>query len=209
MCLKPAEPPESLLARRHAHICPWWLGFSLTSPIRRWLSDPEAVLGDFVKAGERVLEIGPGPGFYTVSLARRVGAQGRVVCVDVQQRMLDSLRRRLARRDLADRIETHCCAESNAWLEGRRESMDKAVLIYVLHEVPDLRQTLAEVHAALRPGGVLLLVEPKRHCSPDLFAAELWAARQVGFADISDQGWPYLKKFHAALLQRPAAATGL
>jgi ubiquinone/menaquinone biosynthesis C-methylase UbiE len=77
--------------------------------------------------------------------------------------MLDSLRRRLARRGLADRIETHCCAESNAWLEGRRESMDKAVLIYVLHEVPDLRQTLAEVHAVLRTGGALLLVEPKRH----------------------------------------------
>jgi ubiquinone/menaquinone biosynthesis C-methylase UbiE len=161
------------------------------------------VLGDFVKDGERVLEIGPGPGFYTVPLARRAGAQGKVVCVDVQQRMLDSLRRRLARRGLADRIEAHCCAGSSAWLDGYREAMDRAVLIYVLHEVPDPRQTLAEVYAALRPGGTLLLVEPKRHCSAELFAAELLAARQVGFTDISDQGWQYLKKFQSALFRRP------
>jgi ubiquinone/menaquinone biosynthesis C-methylase UbiE len=203
----PANSPESVLARHHAHVCPWWLAWGLASPIRRWFNDPDALVGDFVKAGDRVLELGPGPGFYTAPLARRTGAQGRVFCVDVQQRMLDSLRRRLTRRGLADRIETHCCAEGNAWLGGRRESMDKAVLIYVLHEVPDLRQTLAEVYAALRPGGALLLVEPKRHCSPDLFATELWAARQVGFADISEQSWPYLKKFHAALLQRPSTAT--
>jgi ubiquinone/menaquinone biosynthesis C-methylase UbiE len=200
-----ATPRESLLARQHTHICPWWLGWSLTNPIRRWLSDPEAVLGDFVSAGDHVLEIGPGPGFYTLPLARRVGESGKVVCVDVQQRMLDNLRRRLTRRGLAHRIEAHCCAGGSAWLEGRRASMDRAVLLYVLHEVPDLRRTLAEVYAALRPGGTLLLVEPKHHCSPELFAAELWAAGQVGFSDISNQGWPYLTRFQSALFRRPAA----
>jgi ubiquinone/menaquinone biosynthesis C-methylase UbiE len=196
-------PRESPPARQHIHVCPWWLGWSLTLPMRRWLSDPEAVLGDFVRAGDRVLEIGPGPGFYTVPLARRVGESGKVVCVDVQQRMLDSLRRRLTRRDLAHRIETHCSASGSAWLEGRQASMDRAVLLYVLHEVPEPRQMLAEVYAALRPGGRLLLVEPKHHCSPELFATEVSAAGQVGFRDISNQAWPYLAKFQSALFERP------
>jgi ubiquinone/menaquinone biosynthesis C-methylase UbiE len=199
---------ESVLTRHHPHVCPWWLGFGLACPIRRWFNDPNAVLGDFVKEGERVLEIGPGPGFYTVSLARRVGAEGKVVCVDVQQRMLASLVRRMARHGLADRIEAHCCAKDSGWLDGCRQSMDRAVLIYVLHEVPHPQQTLAEVYAALRPGGSLLLVEPKRHCSPELFAAELWAARQVGFSDVSDRQWKYLAKFQTALLQRPVLVQG-
>jgi ubiquinone/menaquinone biosynthesis C-methylase UbiE len=194
---------ESILASHHPHVCPWWLAWGLSNPIRRWLNDPEAMLGDFVRPGERVLEIGPGPGFYTLPMARRVGADGRVICVDVQQRMLNTLVRRLARRGLGDRVETHCCAGGSSWLDSVRGSVDKAVLIYVLHEVPDPRQTLDEVHAALRPGGSVLLVEPRGHCSPELFAAELWAARQAGFMHAGEQAWTYLSKFHAALLCRP------
>jgi ubiquinone/menaquinone biosynthesis C-methylase UbiE len=197
-----ATAHESVLARHHPHVCPWWLAWGLAAPIRRWFNDPEALLGDFVQAGDRVLEIGPGPGFYTLPLARRVGAQGQVICVDVQQRMLDSLAKRLARQGLGERVESHCCAGGNAWLERVRGSIDKAILVYVLHEVPNPRQTLAEVYAALRPGGRLLLVEPKRHCSPDLFAAEVWTARQVGFADTGEQAWRYLSRFQSAVFRR-------
>lgn len=193
---------KSLLASRRPHVCPWWLAWGLTNPIRRWFNDPDAVLGQFAQPGDRVLEIGPGPGFYTVPLARRVGSQGKVVSVDVQQHMLRALERRLTRQGLGDRVETHCCAKGNAWLEHVSQSIDKVVLIYVLHEVPDPRQTLAETYAALRPGGKLLLVEPKGHCSADLFAAEQWAARDVGFTEARDQVWPYLSRFQAAIFQR-------
>jgi len=197
-----AMSPESVLARHHPGVCPWWLAWGLANPIRRWFNNPDQVLGDFVQPGDRILEMGPGPGFYTVPLARQVRASGKVVCVDVQQRMLDGLVRRLAKRELGDRVETHCCARDNGWLDHVKGSMDKAVLIYVLHEVPSPRQTLAEAFAALRPGGKLLLVEPKGHCSPELFAAELWAARQVGFQSARDPAWKSLARFHAALLQR-------
>jgi ubiquinone/menaquinone biosynthesis C-methylase UbiE len=193
---------ESLLARRRPHVCPWWLAWGLVNPIRRWLNDPDAVLGDFVQPGDRVLEIGPGPGFYTVPLARRVGASGKVICVDVQQHMLDALARRAARHGLRDRVETYCCAGGNDWLNPVRESTDKAALFYVLHEAPNPRQMLAEVYAALRPGGKLLLVEPKGHCPQDLFAAELWAARQAGFTCASEPTWKYLTRFQAAQFVR-------
>ena len=198
--------PESVLAHHRPHVCPSWLAWGLVNPVRRWLNDPEALLGDFVQAGDRVLEIGPGPGFYTVPLARQVGERGQVVCIDVQQGMLDRLSRTLSRQGLAHRVATHCCAGGNAWLDQVQGSMDKAVLIYVLHEVPDPRQTLAEVYAALRPGGALLLVEPKGHCSTALFAAERWAARQVGFEDAGHKGWKSLRKFQTAMLRRPVSA---
>jgi SAM-dependent methyltransferase len=63
-------------------VCPWWLGYLLASPIRRLLQgDPEKILAPFVREGMTVLEPGPGMGFFTLPLARRVGPMGRVVAV--------------------------------------------------------------------------------------------------------------------------------
>lgn len=193
---------EAVLTKRHGSVCPWWLAWTLVNPLRRWLDKPEALLGDFVRAGDRVLEIGPGYGFYSEPMARSVGPSGKVVCVDVQQRMLDGMQRRLARRGLGERIEARCCTSAGAWLDGLQGTCDKAVLIYVLHEIPDPRRTLAEAYAALKPGGLLLLVEPRQHCSSALWAAELWAAEQVGFVDAQSERWGSLATRQAALFRR-------
>lgn len=196
------DTPETVLARHTPHVCPWWLAWSLANPVRRWLDNPEALLGDFVRPGDRVLEIGPGVGFYTLPMVRHAGATGKVVCVDVQQRMLNGLQRRLAHKGVSERVETFCCATDDRWLEQVRGSMDRAVLIYVLHEVPDPRKTLAEVYEALRPGGMLLLVEPKGHVPAALFAAQGWAARQVGFTDAGRERWDALTGRQAALFRK-------
>jgi len=45
------------------HICPWWLGYLLASPIRRLWQKPEEILAPYVKSGMTVLEIGPGMPF--------------------------------------------------------------------------------------------------------------------------------------------------
>lgn len=194
---------EATLAQHRPHRCPWWLSWVLVNPIRRWLTDPDRLLGSFVRPSDRVLEIGPGPGFYSIPLAQRVGSKGKVVCVDVQAQMLESLRKRLARSDLGDRVETRLCSGESLGIASLAGSIDRAILIYVLHEVPDPRRTLAEIHDALRPGGELLLVEPKGHCSSELFAAELWAAEQVGLSNSGVPLWEGLGKHHAAVLVRP------
>ena len=190
----------ALLAQRHGHLCPWWLGWALASPIRRLLDDPVALSRAFLAPGDRVLELGPGPGFFTIAMAEWVGPGGKVVCVDVQQRMLDQVARRAARRGLSERVVTRGCSPDGG-LPDLGAAVDKAVLIHVLHEVPDPRATLAAVRRALKPGGRLLLVEPKGHCSPALFAAELWAAEQAGFSP-APEGIP------AALGKRQAAVLG-
>src|SRR5512146_1907437 len=88
-------------------VCPWWLGFFLVSPVRRWLrkEDPAKILAPFVTEGMTVFEPGPGMGFFTLELARLVGRRGRVVAVDVQPRMLLELRRRAGKAGLLDRID--------------------------------------------------------------------------------------------------------
>jgi ubiquinone/menaquinone biosynthesis C-methylase UbiE len=86
-------------------VCPWWLGPLLASPLRRLMYDPAKVVAAYIHEGMTVLEPGPGMGFFTLELVRRVGASGRVVAVDVQPRMLDGLRRRAARAGLLERID--------------------------------------------------------------------------------------------------------
>src|SRR5512133_2023740 len=88
------------------HVCPWWLGYLLVSPLRRLVQDPAAILAPCVREGMTVLEPGPGMGFFTLEAARRVGPRGKVVAVDLQPRMLAALRRRAARAGLGERVET-------------------------------------------------------------------------------------------------------
>lgn len=91
-------------------VCPWWLGYWLLFPQRRLLQSPASLLGPRVREGMTLLEIGPGMGFFTLELARRAGAAGRVVCVDIEPRMLARLRRRAETAGLAARIETRLVA---------------------------------------------------------------------------------------------------
>jgi ubiquinone/menaquinone biosynthesis C-methylase UbiE len=67
-------------------VCPWWLGYWLISPVRRLGQNPHDILLPYVREGMTVLEPGPGMGFFTIELARLVGASGKVVAVDVQPR---------------------------------------------------------------------------------------------------------------------------
>jgi len=163
-----------------ARVCPWWLGWLLASPIRRLVQDPATILGPFVSEGMTVLEPGPGMGFFTLELARRVGPTGRVIAVDVQERMLSGLRHRAARVGLADRIELRLARRDRLGIEDLAGRVDFALAFAMVHEVPDGGRLLAEIATSLRRGGRLLLVEPAGHVRRDAFAATLRSAAEAG-----------------------------
>ena len=94
-------------------VCPWWLGYLLASPIRRWFEKPEEVLGPHLKSGATALDVGCAMGFFSLPMAEIVGPSGRVLCVDLQERMIRSLRKRASRAGLSDRIETRVCSTSS------------------------------------------------------------------------------------------------
>lgn len=106
--------------------------------------------------GERVLEIGPGTGYYTLDLAEWVGPGGRVDIVDVQQEFLDHTSESARRRGLENVHPTRADARS---LPFDDEGFDACVLITVLGEIPDQGVALAEVARVLRPGGRLVVGE--------------------------------------------------
>jgi ubiquinone/menaquinone biosynthesis C-methylase UbiE len=189
-------------ARWWADVCPWWMGWALASPLRRLFTDPERLLGPLVRPGMTVLEPGGGMGFFSVPLARLVGAAGRVVCVDLQPKMLAGMERRARKAGVADRIESIVGTLDEPRLDARAGTFDVAVAIYMVHEVPDKQAFLGRIAALLEPGGRLLLVEPKGHVTPEAFAATVALAEAAGLRSLPrPDGW----RARAALLERPGA----
>ncbi|NJD17795.1 MAG: methyltransferase domain-containing protein, partial [Gemmatimonadetes bacterium] len=103
---------------RGPHTCPWWFAYTFDNPLRRLVHEPTAILGRFVRPGDRVVDVGCGLGFFTLALARLVGSEGRVVAVDVQEEMLQRTHRRAERLGLADRIALHRCAPDRLGIQG-------------------------------------------------------------------------------------------
>ncbi len=183
-------------------VCPWWLGYLLASPIRRIFQDPAKVLAGCVREGMTVLEPGPGMGFFTLELARQVGASGRVIAVDVQPRMLDGLRRRAARAGLAGRVETRLAKADSLGIADLAGAVDFTLAFAMVHELPAAAPFFREVALASKPGAQLLLVEPSGHVTPELWKAELEAAREAGLTLVAS---PTVGKSLAALLSRATA----
>ena len=186
---KPAAD-AAVLPGPACHVCPWWLGPILASPLRRLIESPERLLQPLVTQGMTVLEPGCGMGFFTIPLGRLVGPGGKVVAVDLQPRMIEGLRRRARRAGVADRVHTIVSAPGDAGLTAFADSADLAVVIHVLHEVPDQHALLCQLYAALRPGGLLLIVEPKGHETQPEFEATIELARRAGFRESGrEAGW--------------------
>jgi len=128
-----------------------------------------------------VLEPGPGMGFFSLDLARMVGPGGRVVAVDVQERMLKVLRRRAQRAGLADRLDIRRAEPDRLGIEDLAGRVDLVLAIFVVHEMPDAGAFFTQVYHALRPAGRLLFAEPKRHVSNETYGQEMEAAARAGF----------------------------
>jgi ubiquinone/menaquinone biosynthesis C-methylase UbiE len=162
------------------HVCPWWIGYLLASPVRRLMQNPEELLRPYVWSGMTVLEPGPGMGFFTIPLAQMIGEAGRVVAVDIQPAMLKSLRRRAAKAGVTSRIDTRLAHPASLGIADLEGTIDLVLACAVVHEMPSPQSFFREVAAAMKPDGRVLFVEPAGHVKPELFAKELDAAYRSG-----------------------------
>ena len=163
-------------------VCPWWLGYLLANPIRRWMGqDPQKIVGPYIREGMTVLEPGPGMGFFTIAMARLVGANGRVVAVDLQRKMIESLKRRAAKAGVAGRIDARIASADTMALDNLSGRVDFTLAFAVVHEFPDAQHFFDQVARASKSGAQLLLAEPRGHVTNESFSAELAAASAAGF----------------------------
>jgi ubiquinone/menaquinone biosynthesis C-methylase UbiE len=159
------------------HVCPWWAVYSFDNPLRRLIHDPKKMFGPYVESGMTALDVGCGRGFNSIGLAGIVGEQGKVISVDVQQQMLNMLLKRAAKAGLEGRIQLHRCESDTL---GVQDEVDFVNAFWMVHEVPDAKGFLGQIHAVLKPGGKLLVAEPKMHVSPTDFETMIKTAEEIG-----------------------------
>jgi ubiquinone/menaquinone biosynthesis C-methylase UbiE len=143
----------------------WWRKNPSACPYgqRFWVEAPHPVITRerlrsvlAPEPGERILEIGPGTGYYTLDIAEWVRAEGRVEIFDLQQEFLDHVGGRAAERGLGNVVPTQGDATA---LPYEEDSVDAVVLTAVLGEIPDPVAALREVNRVLKPGGRLVVGE--------------------------------------------------
>jgi ubiquinone/menaquinone biosynthesis C-methylase UbiE len=140
--------------RKNPSACPYGQRFWVEAP-HPFITRTRLIEALAPQPGERLLEIGPGTGYYTFELASRLDG-GTLEIFDIQQEMLDHVMRAAASRGVTNVHPTRGDAQS---LPYESDSFDGAVLVTVLGEIPDQEAALAEIARVLKPGGRLVVGE--------------------------------------------------
>ena len=141
--------------RRNPSACPYSQRFWVEAPhplitrarLREVLSP---------QAGERLLEVGPGTGYYTLPVAEWLGSGGTLDILDVQRDMLEHTLRRAGEAGIETITAAEADARSMPYVDGR---FDGAYLVTVLGEIPDQEAALRELHRVVRAGGRVVVGE--------------------------------------------------
>jgi SAM-dependent methyltransferase len=172
----------------------------LDTPLRRFIYRPDRLAERYVNYGDRVLDFGCGPGFFSREFAKRVGEIGQVWSVDLQEEMLAILRKKLGPGELMSRVRTHQCTPDSLGLPADLHgTFDAAFTIFVVHEVPDPEKLFRELFTLMKPGGTLFYTEPPFIVSGREFRENLALAEKAGFRQV-DWFWYFVNR--AAVLKK-------
>jgi ubiquinone/menaquinone biosynthesis C-methylase UbiE len=180
-------------------VCPVWIGYLLLSPFRKLRQNPERILGSFLCPGMIALDYGSAMGYFSLPMAGFVGPEGKVVCADIQEGMLQALMKRAKKAKVENVIEPFLIAGPRIIPEKYLNKIDFALLFSVAHEVPDQDTLFREIYTVLKPGGKLLFSEPSGHISRSAFASSVRTAENNYFQQIEQ---PEISGVHSVLLKK-------
>jgi ubiquinone/menaquinone biosynthesis C-methylase UbiE len=167
------------MENERTRVCPVELAHSLDNNIRRWLQNPRKILAPYVKEGMSVLDIGCGPGYFSIEMADMVGKNGKIISADLQEGMLQKLHEKVQGTGLEKRIQLVRCDQNNVHVT---EHVDFILAFYMVHEVPDKSSFFQQLRKILKDQGQLLMIEPKLfHVSREEFTETIRLAEQHGF----------------------------
>lgn len=163
----------------HPRVCSHRHSFALNNPLRRLLQSPSRIVGPYIKPGDTVIDIGCGPGFFSLPMAEMVGPQGKVIAVDLQSEMLDQVSKRLSNTTAEFPLLLHQCTEDSLGLDPKVQA-DFILAYYLVHETPDQRGFFRGVKTHLKTDGRLLVVEPSFHVGKNDFEETVHSAEKAG-----------------------------
>jgi ubiquinone/menaquinone biosynthesis C-methylase UbiE len=162
----------------HSKTCPVELAGGLDNSIRKLLQNPRKLLKPYINKGMTVLDLGCGPGFFSIEIAKMVSDSGKVIAADLQEGMLEKVKRKITGTELEQRIQIHQCERTSI---GIKENVDFVLLFYMIHEVPNQDILLKELKSILKPKGKIYIIEPKFHVSKKSFEAMIGKIKSMGF----------------------------
>ena len=148
-------------------IFPHQWAFTLLFPLRKIFISPKQLIERMeLEVTHSVLELGSGPGFFSVPVAKKL-KKGGLILADIQQEMLDYAKKRIAKRKLTN-VEYYNCNGTN--FDFADESFDRIFMVTVLGEVENQDKYMQEFYRMLKPGGILSVSEQAG--DPDKMSAE-------------------------------------
>jgi ubiquinone/menaquinone biosynthesis C-methylase UbiE len=181
---------------RDKHVCPWYCCFTFDNIFRKGFQNPYKILSGYLKAGDTVMDVGPGQGYFSIPMAKMVGENGRVIAIDIQKKMLDILERRAQKENVADRILFKLVSDTNY---GINSEVDFALAFWMVHEVPDKKALLRSIYDSMKQGKHFLVAEPYLHVTNQKMEETVKTAQGVGFTLIDR---PKIFFSRAALLRK-------
>ena len=163
------------------HVCPVWVGHLLSSPLRKLFENPGKILSLYIEEGMTVIDVGCAMGFFSLPMAEMVGPNGKVICMDIQEKMVSKLYRKARKKNLSDRIEVRVCRQDSLKTDNLEDMADFALASAVVHEVTDSGSFFTQLFSMLKEGGKLLVIEPSLHVSQEEFSNTVETAEKAGF----------------------------
>ncbi len=158
--------------------CPVEIAGGLDNSIRRFLQNPQKLLKPFIHEGMTVLDLGCGPGFFSIEIAKLIGSSGKIIAADLQDGMLEKVNKKIRGTNLEQRIKLHKCQSNKI---GVVEKVDFVLAFYMIHEVQDQDSLFKELKSILKPDGKIYIIEPRIHVSGKLFDKMIFKLVDLGF----------------------------
>jgi ubiquinone/menaquinone biosynthesis C-methylase UbiE len=164
---------------RDNHVCPWWCCFTFDNIFRRLAQNPDKIMKSYINPGDKILDIGPGQGYFTIPMARMAGESGKVTAIDIQKKMLEFLMIKAEKNKLSERIIPKLIEKEKFEIE---EKADFALAFWMVHEVPDKKTFFESIYNSLKPGKCLLIAEPFGHVTKKKFDETISITEKAGFS---------------------------
>jgi arsenite methyltransferase len=188
--------PAGLFSQQHAQHPPQDTGEyiqALEDPKREEWQQPDEIVQTLdLKPDDEVAEIGAGSGYFTLRLAKAIGASGKVYAADIEQKMLDYIDHRVE-REKVDNIQTILAAPNDPHLGSA--SVDLIFICNTLHHIPNRAPYFKLLLRALRPGGRLVIVDFHKRDMPVGPPVAMKIDRKACIKEIEAAGFHLAKEY--------------